>query len=75
MTMHVGCAKATKSVGCSLFTTSEESIMDEHKTTSSGGTPECEDGGRKKECIWELEGLTTKSARKLSGVMLGGCEG
>jgi len=38
MTMHVGCATPTPSVGCSSFTTSEESGMDKHKTTSSGGT-------------------------------------
>lgn len=75
MIAHVGCATPTLSMGCSSFTTSEESGMDEHKTTSSRGTPRCEDGGLRKGCIWELEGLTTKSTRKLSGVMLGECEG
>jgi len=45
MTAHVGCATPTPSVGFSLLTTSEESRMGEYKTTSYGGTPECEDGG------------------------------
>jgi len=51
MTMHVGYATPNSSMGCSSFTTSEESGMDEHKIASSGGTPECKDGGRRKEFI------------------------
>jgi len=62
MIVHVGCATPTPLEGCSSFTTSKEFGMDEHNTTASGGKPECEGGGRRKECIWKLEGLTTKSA-------------
>ena len=45
MIMHVGCTTPTLSVTCSLFTTSVESKMEEHKTVPSGGTIECEDEG------------------------------
>ena len=34
MKVHIGFTTPTSSIGCSSFTTSEESIMDEHKTTS-----------------------------------------
>lgn len=67
MTVHVVCATPTLSVGCSLFTTSEESRMDEHKTKSSRGTPRCKYGGRRKESLWELEGITTNLRKNWVG--------
>jgi len=47
--------------------------MEEHKIVSSGGIAKCEEEDHGTECIWELEGLTTKIAQKLREVMLGGC--
>jgi len=44
----VGYETPTLLMGCSSFTISEESRMDEHKT-SSRGTPECKDGSQKKK--------------------------
>ena len=48
MTAHVGWTTQIPSMVCSSFTTSEESGIDGHKTTSSGGTPRYEDGGQKR---------------------------
>jgi len=75
MTTHVGYARPTPLEGCSSFKTSEESRMDEHKASSSRGTPECVDIGPREECTWELKGLKAKFARKWSGVILAECEG
>jgi len=57
-----------------LVQTSEAYGMDEHKETTSRGTPWCKDRGRITQWIWEIEGLTTKYMWKLIEVMLGGCE-
>ena len=74
MTTHVGCETPTPLMAWSLFTTSVESGMDEHKTVSSAGSFKYEDRVCGTECLWQLDGLTTKSVRRLSEVMLGGCD-